>query len=56
MGADEKAIVGDKTLVKYLSDRLKYDVETTEAIIQKHPGVCKVRVTRVSIIILFLHT
>lgn len=47
---DEKAIFGDKTLVNYLSDRLKYSVEATKAIIQKHPGVNKVQGTRVCVV------
>ncbi|XP_037026192.1 transcription termination factor, mitochondrial-like [Bradysia coprophila] len=46
IASDAKAIVGDKTLVKYLAERLKYNVKTTEAILRKHPSVFNCRVTR----------
>ncbi|KAG4073117.1 hypothetical protein HA402_002506 [Bradysia odoriphaga] len=46
IATDIKAIAGDKTLVKYLAERLKYNVKTTEAILQKQPNVFNCRLTR----------
>lgn len=39
--------MGNETSMKYLSDRLKYDVTTTVSIVRKHPPVYNVKVTRV---------
>lgn len=45
--SDTKAIAGKKPLVKYLSERLNYDVKTTEAIMRRHPKIFNCRVSRV---------
>jgi len=51
---ETKAIVGEKTIATYLSDRLKYDIATTEAIIHKEPKIRKARVTRLKEILDYL--
>lgn len=45
---DEKELLGDRTLVEYVADRLGYDVPTTKFILDKHPAIYNVRVTKVT--------
>lgn len=44
---ESKSLLGDNTVVEYISNRLGYDIETTKNIISKHRQVMKVRVQRV---------
>lgn len=44
---DEKELLGDRTLVEYVADRLGYDVQTTKLVLDKHPAIYNVRVTKV---------
>lgn len=44
---DEKELLGDRTLVEYIADRLGFDVETTKCVLAKHPAIYTVRVTKV---------
>lgn len=44
---DRKNVLGDGTVIDYLSQRLGYDVELTKAIVMKYKPVTKVRVAKV---------
>lgn len=44
---EEKAILGNQTSVEYLSNRLKFDVRTTNTIMSRHPASFNVKVTKV---------
>lgn len=44
---DEKSLLGDGTILDYLSDRLGYDKETMYSIVSKHESILKGRVRRV---------
>ena len=46
---DELAVLGEKsTVVEYVAERLKFSEEETRGIMEKHPQVKKVRVTKVN--------
>lgn len=44
---DQKSLLGDGTVIDYLSQRLNYDVEQTKAIATRYKAVSKVRVAKV---------
>ena len=47
LSQESKNLLGDSTVVDYISERLGYDIETTKSIVSNHKSVLKVRVTRV---------
>ncbi|XP_067625576.1 transcription termination factor, mitochondrial [Eurosta solidaginis] len=52
---DELNVLGDKKDVyEYIADRLGFDVESTKWIVNKHPAVARVRVTKIKEIIDYL--
>lgn len=54
---DEKELLGDRTLVEYVADRLGYDVNTTKFVLDKHPAIYTVRVTKVRrLMLIYLDT
>lgn len=44
---ESKNLLGDSSLVEFLSERLGYSTDAMETFIRKHPAVMKVRVTKV---------
>lgn len=44
---ENKNLLGDSTVIEYISDRLGYDNETTKNVVSKHEQVMKVRVPKV---------
>lgn len=51
---DELAVLGDKTsVVEYVAERLQFQLEETKAIMEKHPQVFRVRVTKVCLLFFF---
>lgn len=44
---DEKELLGDRTLVEYVAERLGFDTVTTKFILDKHLQIYTVRVTKV---------
>lgn len=48
LSQDNKELLGDQSVIDYISERLGYDIETTKSIISKFPKILKVRATRVS--------
>lgn len=44
---DEKELLGDRTLVEYVAERLAFDTITTKYVLDKHPQIYNVRVTKV---------
>ena len=51
---NEKKLLGEETVVEYVANRLKFDTVTTHHILQKHPAVFKVRVTKIKEILDYL--
>lgn len=47
LSQEKKNLLGDSTVIDYLSERLGYDKETTKNIVSKHQQVLTVRVKRV---------
>lgn len=44
---EAKKLLGDNTLVEYISERLNFDVTTMKHILDKHPSTYSVRVMKV---------
>lgn len=55
LSQESKNLLGDSTVIDYLSERLGYDIETTKSIVSRHEQVMKVRVTRVRLFYCLQH-
>lgn len=51
---DEKALLGQETIVEYVANRLGYTTDVTRYILHKHESVFKVRVTKIKDILDYL--
>ncbi|XP_011182084.2 transcription termination factor, mitochondrial [Zeugodacus cucurbitae] len=52
---DELAVLGDrKNVVEYVAERLGFDYETTKSIMERHPAVKRVRVTKIKEVLDYL--
>ncbi|XP_050321838.1 transcription termination factor, mitochondrial [Bactrocera neohumeralis] len=52
---DELAVLGDKkNVVEYVAERLEFDVETMKCIMERHPAVMRVRVTKIKEVLDYL--
>ncbi|CRL01276.1 CLUMA_CG014464, isoform A [Clunio marinus] len=54
LSQESKSLLGDNTIVEYLSERLGYDIPTIELIVKKHTLVLNIRITKVKDVLDYL--